>query len=99
MTKAKLPQPDDFDENPEWTEADFRRARPAADVLPELFGPEVAARMLRKPGRPKADAVKVPVTMRLDGDVLEHFKSTGRGWQTRINETLRAGMKRAKAGD
>ncbi|WP_231100641.1 BrnA antitoxin family protein [Gluconobacter potus] len=27
--------------------------------------------------------------MRLDQDVLEKFKSTGPGWQTRINEALR----------
>ena len=26
------------DENPEWGEAEFARARPAADVLPELYG-------------------------------------------------------------
>ncbi len=34
---------------------------------------------------------KVPVTMRLDSDVLEFFKATGaRGYQTRINAVLRA---------
>jgi len=33
--------------------------------------------------------LKVPVTMRLDSDVAAHFRSSGRGWQTRINEILR----------
>jgi len=33
---------------------------------------------------------KKPVTLRLDKDVLEWFKSTGKGYQTRINAILRA---------
>jgi len=33
--------------------------------------------------------LKVPVTMRLDADVASYFRSSGRGWQTRINEILR----------
>lgn len=33
---------------------------------------------------------KVPVSIRLDADLVEHFRSTGRGWQTRINAVLRA---------
>jgi len=41
-------------------------------------------------GRPKSDKPKVHVTLRLDADVVEHFRRDGRGWQGRINETLRA---------
>lgn len=33
---------------------------------------------------------KVPVSIRLDGDVLDFFKGQGRGWQTRMNAVLRA---------
>ena len=33
---------------------------------------------------------KRQVTLRLDPDVLAKFRATGRGWQTRINEALRA---------
>ena len=33
---------------------------------------------------------KVAISMRMDADVLEHFKAGGKGWQTRINEVLRA---------
>lgn len=73
--------------NPEWTEADFARARPAADVLPPEF---VAA--YRGRGRPKgsvkADA-KQQITLRLDRDVIERFRATGPGWQARINEALK----------
>lgn len=42
----------------------------------------------------KAEAVmprpKVPVSLRLDADVLEYFRSQGQGWQTRMNAVLRA---------
>jgi len=33
---------------------------------------------------------KKPITLRLDAKVLEWFKSTGRGYQTRINAILRS---------
>ena len=43
-------------------------------------------------GRP-AVAVKRPtLNMRVDADVLQAFKATGPGWQTRINELLRAAV-------
>lgn len=49
----------------------------------------------RKRGRPagskKADA-KEPVKLRLDPDVLEALRATGPGWQTRVNDTLRANL-------
>ena len=32
---------------------------------------------------------KLPVTLRLDSDVVRHFRATGKGWQTRINDILR----------
>jgi len=42
----------------------------------------------------RAEAVmprpKIPVSIRLDADLIEHFRSTGRGWQTRVNAILRA---------
>ena len=33
---------------------------------------------------------KVPVSIRLDADVIEYFRGAGRGWQTRVNSILRA---------
>ena len=44
-------------------------------------------------GRPPADAPKQAVSMRLDRDVIEHFKRSGPGWQSRINAALRAQAK------
>src|SRR5260370_22572418 len=36
--------------------------------------------------------IKTPVTIRLDADVLAWLKAQGKGYQTRINELLRAAM-------
>jgi uncharacterized protein (DUF4415 family) len=71
------------DENPEWTVEDFARARPISD-FPEL----AAAFPKSKGGRPRGSN-KRAVSLRLDRDVLAKFKSTGPGWQSRINEVLR----------
>jgi uncharacterized protein (DUF4415 family) len=37
-------------------------------------------------GRPKSPVHKVPVTVRLDPQVVDYFRTSGRGWQTRVNE-------------
>jgi uncharacterized protein (DUF4415 family) len=44
---------------------------------------------LVRPGRPKSDAAKESISLRLDPDVLAFFRATGPGWQTRINDALR----------
>jgi len=33
---------------------------------------------------------KTPISIRVDGDVMNWFKTQGRGWQTRMNAVLRA---------
>jgi uncharacterized protein (DUF4415 family) len=44
----------------------------------------------RRPrGRPVQEITKVPTTMRLDSDIVDSFKATGAGWQTRVNGALR----------
>lgn len=50
----------------------------------------------RKPGRPAGSVkagTKIATNIRFDPDVLAALKSTGRGWQTRVNELLRADIK------
>ena len=44
---------------------------------------------MRRPGRPMGSGTKTQITLRLDTAVVEKFKATGAGWQTRINEVLR----------
>ena len=80
------------EDNPEWTAAAVKKARPALDVVSEVFGPHVADELRRGRGRPvKADR-KVNQTLRLDADVLDAYRQQGRGWQTRINQVLREHM-------
>lgn len=43
-------------------------------------------------GRPPLANPKQQVTLRLDPDVLEKFRATGRGWQSRINAELRKAL-------
>lgn len=56
-----------------------------------VYMPEQIA--ARKPGRPagsvKANA-KIATNIRFDQDVLQALKATGRGWQTRLNDLIRA---------
>lgn len=70
-------------ENPEWTAADFAKARPAS-ALPA----HILAAFPKTRGAQKAPT-KIPVSIRLSQDVVEHFKAGGPGWQGRIDEALR----------
>jgi uncharacterized protein (DUF4415 family) len=67
----------------ELTDEDFAKMRPAAEVHPEL-----AAAFRPRRGVQKA-ATKQLVSLRLDRDIIEHFRKRGPGWQGRINDTLR----------
>jgi len=91
---AKRPNPELIDDEiPEWTEEDFARARPAREVLPEIFPPEIAAEMLKPRGRPRKSETKVHLNLRLSPEVVEYFKTTGPGWQTRVDEALKEWVK------
>ncbi len=46
-------------------------------------------KLVRKGGRPKSEHPKKAVNIRLDADLLDHFRASGPGWQSRINDTLR----------
>ena len=63
------------------------KARPFAEVFPEL-----AASIRRGRGPNKAPTKKL-VSLRLSRDVLEHYRSKGPGWQSKIDETLRKAAK------
>ncbi len=83
MTAKKRSSPatwSDPDDAPELTEAFFRQAD-------QYEGSKLKAR-----GRPKAAMTKEPVKIRLDADVVAALRESGEGWQTRINETLRASL-------
>ena len=73
----------DDTENPEWTAEDFRRSRPAAEMLPEIV------EEYRKGRGPQKQPKKVQTTLRLSPEVLEFFKMQGPGWQKKIDEALK----------
>ena len=92
----------------ELTTVDFKRTRPASEVLsPEFLAKwkkgghttrevtDAEYEAGKRRGRPKSDKPKVAVTMRLDADVAAFFRSGGEGWQTRLNAFLAAHVKRA----
>jgi uncharacterized protein (DUF4415 family) len=59
----------------------------------EIKRGDTVLRAGRPIGRPKSDAPKQAVNIRLDADLLAHFRATGPGWQSRINALLRKSMK------
>lgn len=71
-------------DNPELTAEELTELRPFREVFPDL-----AASIDRKLGRPKAENPKKAISLRLDAEVIERFKATGDGWQSRMNEALR----------
>jgi uncharacterized protein (DUF4415 family) len=90
MTKSKGYSQADLDavmEHHEWTREDFKRAKPAREVLPASFFQELEKRR-RARGAQKAPVKKL-VSLRLDPDVLEKLRESGPGWQSRANAVLR----------
>ncbi|CAJ3333441.1 BrnA antitoxin family protein [Burkholderia pseudomallei] len=75
----------DPDDAPELTDEFFERAD-------EYVGDRLVR---RGPGRPLGSH-KTATTIRLDDDVLDAFKATGRGWQTRVNAALKERLKTHK---
>ncbi len=75
----------DPDDAPEWTDAMLDRAELAdgGKVLRPAGGTVSRGR-----GRPPVEQPKERVTIRLDADLLNRIRSTGRGWQTRMQEVL-----------
>ena len=82
-SKPAPPDQPDFDDNPEWTQADFAKARPASEVLPAAL-----YQALTRGRGPAKLPTKTPVSIRLSARVLEYYRSQGVGWQTRLNSDL-----------
>jgi uncharacterized protein (DUF4415 family) len=71
----------DADEAPSLDREWFERA--------EIREGERVIRPARAVGRPRKASPKEAVNIRLDPDVLAHFRASGPGWQSRINDALR----------
>lgn len=80
----KQPKPELIDdENPEWTADDFARAVPFDKLSPTL-----RAKLVRRRG-PQEAPTKERITIRLSHEVVEQFRATGQGWQTRMDAALK----------
>ena len=88
MTKRKK---DEYD-LPELTAKMFKRMRPAREVRPDFV-----AAYERTRGRPPKAKTKIPVTLRLDPDVVIALRASGPGWQTRTNDLLAKWAKKRPA--
>jgi uncharacterized protein (DUF4415 family) len=75
---AHVIKPDEYDDAPELTDAQIAGAMVSIGIRPR--------------GRPKSETRKEAISLRVDSDVLDAFKSTGEGWQTRMNGILRAAI-------
>lgn len=69
------------------TKGDIKTMRPMKDVLPKSLVGVIAKRKRGQRGMQKAPK-KTPLTVRYDNDVVNFFKKTGKGWQSRMNDTL-----------
>lgn len=62
------------------------------ELTPDMFARAVVRRGLRE-----NKTSKVQLTVRVDRDVLDWYRSLGRGYQTQINALLRAYMAASQA--
>ena len=90
-----LPKPwVDPDDAPELTEDFFEQGEWRIGEQP--VSAAVGAATLRQAlgrGRPRAESPKLALTVRYDAEVVQAFKATGKGWQTRMNCALKDWLK------
>jgi uncharacterized protein (DUF4415 family) len=77
------------------TRREWRDPNDARELTDEWFDSAdyYEGQKLVRRGRPKSDSPKEAVSLRLDPDVVAHYRATGPGWQSRINEALRQAAK------
>ena len=60
------------------------------DAVPFTDSEWEQVKQLVRRGRPLGSGSKTQVTLRLDVEVVEKFRASGDGWQTRINDVLKS---------
>ena len=69
----------------------------ALPLTPKQLRAMVPLRSLR--GRPKSEKKKLLVSVRYSPEVVAYFKSTGEGWQSRMDRVLRQYVARHSRGE
>lgn len=71
----------------ELTAEDMARFKPAGKVLPPSLRKQLGVR------GPQKSPTKERITIRLSREVVEQFRESGEGWQTRVDSALRDWLK------
>ena len=66
---------------------DMAKFKPAAEVLPSSLRKKLGVR------GPQRTPTKERITIRLSREVVEQFRESGEGWQTRVDSALRDWLK------
>lgn len=84
---AKTSNWTDPDDAPELGPEFFQSAKPMVAGKP--VSPAEFEAVKKRMGRPPVPLKRPTLNMRVDADVLEALKASGKGWQTRVNTILR----------
>ena len=86
---------DEVSDTPELSEEELRQMKPFAEVFPELAA-KIEETLKQTRGKQKAPT-KEMISLRVDRDVLTAYRATGVGWQSRMNDALRASLRKRRA--
>jgi len=71
------------------SKVDAHRIRPSEyEELPDLTSEMLARAVVNKGGRPRSPNPRKLITLRLPAEVIERWRATGPGWQTRMAQRL-----------
>ncbi|SDS58273.1 Uncharacterized conserved protein, DUF4415 family [Halopseudomonas litoralis] len=81
----RKPDPERLDaDNPEWTADEVANAKSFSDLNTSL-----RKKLASRTRGPQKAPTKTQVSVRLSTEVLDYFKASGNGWQTRLDEALK----------
>jgi uncharacterized protein (DUF4415 family) len=83
--KKRKPLTDDEGEVRELMSADLKDFQAAQDIL----SPSLVQKLTVRGTAEQETPTKIRITIRLSRDVIEKFRSTGEGWETRLDAALR----------
>jgi uncharacterized protein (DUF4415 family) len=81
---------DEVSDPHEPTEEQWAQAKPFSEMFPEL-----AASIERARGKQKAPTKEL-ISLRVDRDVVAAYRASGRGWQARMNDALKAALRKTR---
>lgn len=85
----RKPKPELIDaDNPEWTVAEVRSAKSFSGLSKTL-----QTKLSRRPRGTQVAPTKERITIRLSPEVVETFRASGAGWQTRMDAALQDWLK------